>query len=149
MKRWRGRGKWCSTLKCHGQTRVTKSKNDLDDVVEENAEGSKKVDQRMTKLDTKAGVCGFCLSNYGVAKCCALCSVICESEIGVGEAGTRHRASRVMTLRRGTDAAQRPRTCNKDSDHMVKIKQQFSRIHQASIKLPSARWSKEYKCIIE
>lgn len=130
MKRWRGRRTWCTTLKCHGQTRVTKSKNDLDadDVIEGNAERSKKADQRMTKLDTKASICGFCLSNYGVAKCCALCSVICESEIGVGEAGTRHRASREMMLRRGTDAAQRPRARNKDSDHMVKIKQQSSRI---------------------
>lgn len=82
----------------------------------------------MTKLVAKANIFGFCLSNYGVAKCCALCLVGVlfgfgsDSEIGVREGGTRRQASNMTMLRRVTDAAQWPCTCNKGLDHMVKIK---------------------------
>lgn len=82
----------------------------------------------MKKLVAKANIFGFCLSNYAIAKCCArrLGSVLfgfgSDSEIGVREGGTRRQASNMTMLRRVTDAAQWPCTCNKGSDHMVKIK---------------------------
>lgn len=87
-----------------------------------------KNDELRTKLVAKANIFGFCLSNYGVAKCCALRLVGVlfgfgsDSEIGVQEGGTRRQASTMTMLRRVTDAAQWPCTCNKGSDHMVKIK---------------------------
>lgn len=87
-----------------------------------------KNDELMKKLVAKANIFGFCLSNYAIAKCCArrLGSVLfgfgSDSEIGVREGGTRRQASNMTMLRRVTDAAQWPCTCNKGSDHMVKIK---------------------------